>query len=154
MTKSNTVISPDGPDGKACRPSQSLQQRAAAGPRLAIDQSDIFAPQVFDASDILGIPRSNNESLLPAGKSNDRHISIRKLATDERQVELRAFRILKMRSGDVNFSFLQPVERQLTGRRRMYDLDAAEPLHHAREQTRRRIAASQNDFIAHAFLLG
>ena len=65
-----------------------------------------------------------------------------------------AVRILKVRSGNVDLSLLQPVERQLTRCRRVNDFDAAESFHHAGQQACRRIAARQDDLVAHGLFLG
>src|SRR5207253_2541048 len=111
-----------------------VQQCAAAGSRLAINEMNAAMAEVGDIADAFGIAARGNESFLPAGESHDGEIFIRVVALNDRHVELARVVVLQVRAGNMYFALLQPVEGEAAGRRGGYDFDSAQALHHAPQQ--------------------
>src|SRR5580658_6418658 len=81
---------------------QLVEQRAAPRTWLAIHDSNPSACKIVDGLQPLRISCRNHQSCLPARESDHAEISIRKFAADERKIELARFRVLQMRSRNVD----------------------------------------------------
>jgi len=135
MTVGDTIISLDLLPADSGLLQKFVQQPATSRAGFSIHEPDILTCQILRFANPLRISYGDDEAFLPTRKCDHAEVLVRELLANVRQIELACLGIFEMRTGDVNLPFAKPAERQLARGGRLDNLYAADPFHHARQQT-------------------